>query len=233
MRDVLEVPIEDSSSINPVSVLIVSNSSLKESDKQIEGPKNQFRDNTFSDEVSICRICHGEEGDKDSVYEKEVDKLGEQSAGLAFISIDADRTQVSPASINNNSGSLSTSNSSKSSSTDQMISQMCLISPCCCAGSLQFVHQNCLQQWIRSSGADSCELCKQIFNMSISYKPFYKWKSPDMSSAEKRKLFLNLLFNLVSMLCVFWSIYVLIERATFEAKYGLLDWPFWTKMLYL
>lgn len=30
---------------------------------------------------------------------------------------------------------------------------------------------------------------------------------------------------------LFRSIYVLIERATLEAKYGLLDWPFWTKML--
>ena len=33
------------------------------------------------------------------------------------------------------------------------------------------------------------------------------------------------------MFCVFLSIYVLIERATYEAKFGLLDWPFWTKML--
>lgn len=33
------------------------------------------------------------------------------------------------------------------------------------------------------------------------------------------------------MFCVFWAIYVLIERATTEAKYGLLDWPFWTKLL--
>lgn len=52
-----------------------------------------------------------------------------------------------------------------------------------------------------------------------------------MSNSERRKLLYNLLFNLISMFCVFWSIYVLIERATFEAKYGLLDWPFWTKML--
>ncbi|RWS23840.1 E3 ubiquitin-protein ligase MARCH8-like protein, partial [Leptotrombidium deliense] len=57
------------------------------------------------------------------------------------------------------------------------------------------------------------------------------WEKLEMSPGERKKLLCNLLFNLISMFCVFWSIYVLIERATLEAKYGLLDWPFWTKML--
>ena len=52
-----------------------------------------------------------------------------------------------------------------------------------------------------------------------------------MSGSERRKLVCNLVFNMISMFCVFWSIYVLIERATVEARYGMLDWPFWTKML--
>lgn len=34
-----------------------------------------------------------------------------------------------------------------------------LITPCRCAGSLHFVHQACLQQWIKSSDARCCELC--------------------------------------------------------------------------
>ena len=59
----------------------------------------------------------------------------------------------------------------------------------------------------------------------------YQWKRLDLSAGERKKLLCNLVFNLISMFCVFWSIYVLIERATLEAKYGLLDWPFWIKMM--
>ncbi|XP_058287137.1 probable E3 ubiquitin-protein ligase MARCHF10 [Hylobates moloch] len=44
-----------------------------------------------------------------------------------------------------------------------------LLQPCCCVGSLQFVHQECLKTWLKvkiTSGADlgavkTCEMCKQ------------------------------------------------------------------------
>ncbi|CAG2175738.1 unnamed protein product [Oppiella nova] len=106
-----------------------------------------------------------------------------------------------------------------------------LITPCFCSGSLRFVHHYCLQQWIRSSNHKYCELCKFHFKLTVKSKPLLKWQSLDMTSGERRKLVCNLVFNVISMFCVFWSIYVLIERATVEARYGLLDWPFWTKML--
>lgn len=52
--------------------------------------------------------------------------------------------------------------------------QLPLISPCFCSGSLKFVHQACLQQWIKSSDTKCCELCKFEFIMNTKLKPFTK-----------------------------------------------------------
>ena len=49
-----------------------------------------------------------------------------------------------------------------------------LISPCICSGSLKYVHQHCLQQWIKSADTKSCELCKFEFIMNTKIKPFRK-----------------------------------------------------------
>ena len=49
-----------------------------------------------------------------------------------------------------------------------------LISPCVCSGSLKYVHQACLQQWIKSANTKSCELCKFDFQMTTRVKPFRK-----------------------------------------------------------
>ncbi|XP_071455453.1 E3 ubiquitin-protein ligase MARCHF8-like isoform X3 [Hetaerina americana] len=47
-----------------------------------------------------------------------------------------------------------------------------LIAPCYCSGSLRYVHEACLQQWIKSSDIRSCELCKFQFVMQSKSKPF-------------------------------------------------------------
>lgn len=49
-----------------------------------------------------------------------------------------------------------------------------LITPCHCTGSLHFVHQACLQQWIKSSDTRCCELCKYEFIMETKLKPLRK-----------------------------------------------------------
>lgn len=51
-----------------------------------------------------------------------------------------------------------------------------LITPCHCTGSLRFVHQACLQQWIKSSDTRCCELCKYEFIMETKLKPLRKVK---------------------------------------------------------
>ena len=49
-----------------------------------------------------------------------------------------------------------------------------LIQPCHCTGSLRYVHQSCLQQWIKSSDTRCCELCKYEFIMETKLKPLRK-----------------------------------------------------------
>jgi hypothetical protein len=75
--------------------------------------------------------------------------------------------------------SLSSSSSKTSDYTD--ICRIChcegtddepLISPCLCLGTMQYLHQSCLQRWIKSAGVKSCELCKFEFIMHSEIKPF-------------------------------------------------------------
>lgn len=47
-----------------------------------------------------------------------------------------------------------------------------LISPCLCLGTMKYLHQFCLQRWIKSAGVKSCELCKFEFIMHSEIKPF-------------------------------------------------------------
>lgn len=52
-----------------------------------------------------------------------------------------------------------------------------------------------------------------------------------MSGVERRRLCCAVLFHCVAALCVIWSLFVLIDRATEEVQKGLIDWPFWTKLV--
>ncbi|GAV08109.1 hypothetical protein RvY_17850 [Ramazzottius varieornatus] len=106
-----------------------------------------------------------------------------------------------------------------------------LISPCHCSGSLRYVHQKCLQRWIKSSQAKTCELCKYEFRMQSKTKPLTKWEKLDMSPVERRKILCSVTFHVVAITCVVWSLYVLIDRTTEEIAKGELEWPFWTKLI--
>lgn len=66
--------------------------------------------------------------------------------------------------------------------------EMPLISPCYCSGTLKYVHQKCLQQWIKSSQTRSCEVCRFSFIMQTKLKPFRKVK--------------------VETRCTFWWLYI-------------------------
>uniref|UniRef100_A0A673GEM3 E3 ubiquitin-protein ligase MARCH8-like n=1 Tax=Sinocyclocheilus rhinocerous TaxID=307959 RepID=A0A673GEM3_9TELE len=121
-----------------------------------------------------------------------------------------------------------------------------LITPCRCTGSLRFVHQGCLHQWIKSSDTRCCELCKYDFIMETHLKPLRKWEKLQMSRSERRKIFCSVTFHLAAVVCVIWSLYVLIDRTAEEIHQGknnalvrlsplnavgVLDWPFWTKLI--
>ncbi|KAI3791210.1 hypothetical protein L2E82_04891 [Cichorium intybus] len=46
--------------------------------------------------------------------------------------------------------------------------------PCACSGSIKFVHQDCLLQWLNHSNAWQCEVCKHPF----SFSPMYAENAP-------------------------------------------------------
>ncbi|XP_023021997.2 uncharacterized protein [Leptinotarsa decemlineata] len=106
-----------------------------------------------------------------------------------------------------------------------------LLSPCYCSGSLKYVHQTCLRQWLAASDTRSCELCKFNFILHTKIKPFSEWRILEMSSVERRRLLCAILFHFVAAVCVIWSLFVLIDRAAEEVKKGLIAWPFWTKLV--
>ncbi|XP_050926492.1 uncharacterized protein marchf1 isoform X2 [Lates calcarifer] len=109
-----------------------------------------------------------------------------------------------------------------------------LIMPCRCTGSLSFVHQACLNQWIKSSDTRCCELCKFDFIMETKLKPLRKWERLHMSKSERRKIFCSVLFHLIAIVCMLWSVYILVKRTAEEirlGKNGVLEWPFWTKLI--
>lgn len=62
-----------------------------------------------------------------------------------------------------------------------------LIMPCRCTGSLSFVHQACLNQWIKSSDTRCCELCKFDFVMETKLKPLRKVGTHSQSSFKAMK----------------------------------------------
>ncbi|CAM4887791.1 unnamed protein product [Rotaria socialis] len=134
----------------------------------------------------------------------------------------------------------SVSSTSSSSSNSPDICRIChcettkdepLISPCLCLGTMQYLHQSCLQRWIKSSGVKSCELCKFEFIMHSEVKPFKQWQKLEMNVVERRKIMCSVAFNLIAVTCVLWSLYVLIEKTREEIKTGKLQWSFWTKLI--
>ena len=55
-----------------------------------------------------------------------------------------------------------------------------LITPCLCAGSIKYVHKECLTEWIRtSSDKKRCELCQFMYSTERKLKPFQQWEKPD------------------------------------------------------
>jgi len=52
-----------------------------------------------------------------------------------------------------------------------------------------------------------------------------------MTKVERRKIFCSVTFHVIAITCVVWSLYVLIDRTTEEIHAGVLEWPFWTKLI--
>lgn len=107
------------------------------------------------------------------------------------------------------------------------------ITPCKCTGSLGFIHQTCLQSWLNMSGKSNkkqCELCFYDFKLQSTIKPFHKWKMLNLTAYERKKVICSIAFHLLAVLCVIWSIWVLMDKLISEAKENEIGWAFWTKI---
>ncbi|KNC51609.1 uncharacterized protein AMSG_07520 [Thecamonas trahens ATCC 50062] len=49
-----------------------------------------------------------------------------------------------------------------------------LFAPCQCAGSMRYIHQECLEQWLNVSHAESCEVCGHAF----AFQPIFDAAAP-------------------------------------------------------
>jgi E3 ubiquitin-protein ligase MARCH6 len=89
-----------------------------------------------------------------------------------------------------------------------------LFYPCKCSGSIKFVHQDCLMEWLSHSQKKYCELCKTPFRFTKLYSPLMPKKLP--TSVFIRKAIFHLISHLlvwfrgllvggVWILCLPWS----------------------------
>ncbi|KAI5838245.1 hypothetical protein DFP73DRAFT_520375 [Morchella snyderi] len=73
-----------------------------------------------------------------------------------------------------------------------------LFHPCKCSGSIKFVHQECLMEWLQHSQKKHCELCKTPFQ-------FTKLYDPEMPSTIPTPLFLKRLFRHLVQNVILWA----------------------------
>ncbi|XP_037085050.1 E3 ubiquitin-protein ligase MARCHF6-like [Pollicipes pollicipes] len=81
-----------------------------------------------------------------------------------------------------------------------------LFYPCICTGSIKYIHQECLIQWLRYSRKEYCELCNHRF----SFTPIY---SPDMPKRLPIADILSGLLGSVATAVRFWFHYTLVAFA--------------------
>ncbi|GFX76384.1 e3 ubiquitin-protein ligase MARCHF6 [Trichonephila clavipes] len=81
-----------------------------------------------------------------------------------------------------------------------------LYHPCICTGSIKFIHQECLLQWLKYSRKEYCELCNHRF----SFMPIY---SPDMPKRLPIKDIFSGLLRSLGTAVRFWLHYTLVAVA--------------------
>ncbi|CAG2108547.1 unnamed protein product [Medioppia subpectinata] len=81
-----------------------------------------------------------------------------------------------------------------------------LFHPCICTGSIKYIHQDCLVQWLRYSEKEFCELCNHRF----SFIPIY---SPDMPKRLPIRDIISGLFGSLGTAVRYWIHYTLVAVA--------------------
>ncbi|XP_059612690.1 E3 ubiquitin-protein ligase MARCHF6 [Phlebotomus argentipes] len=81
-----------------------------------------------------------------------------------------------------------------------------LFHPCICTGSIKWIHQDCLMQWMRYSRKEYCELCGHRF----SFTPIY---SPDMPRVLPLRDVAGGLLSSIATAVKYWLHYTLVALA--------------------
>ncbi|GAV83801.1 RINGv domain-containing protein [Cephalotus follicularis] len=100
--------------------------------------------------------------------------------------------------------------------------------PCACSGSIKFVHQDCLLQWLNHSNARQCEVCKHAFSFSPVYAenaparlPFQEFiVGMAVKACQVLQFFLRLSFVLSVWLLIIPFITFWIWRLAFVRSFG-------------
>ncbi|GFS40033.1 RING/U-box superfamily protein [Actinidia rufa] len=108
--------------------------------------------------------------------------------------------------------------------------------PCACSGSIKFVHQDCLLQWLNHSNARQCEVCKHAFSFSPVYAenaparlPFQEFVvGMAMKACHVLQFFLRLSFVLFVWLLIIPFITFWIWRLAFVRSFGEAQRLFWS-----
>uniref|UniRef100_A0A093V5E7 RING-type E3 ubiquitin transferase n=1 Tax=Talaromyces marneffei PM1 TaxID=1077442 RepID=A0A093V5E7_TALMA len=106
-----------------------------------------------------------------------------------------------------------------------------LFYPCKCSGSIKFVHQSCLMEWLSHSQKKYCELCKTPFRFTKLYDPGMPSKLPaqifirELAIHGLRSLITWLRLVLVAFVWLGWLPWSM--RAIWRALFWLADgrWP--------
>jgi hypothetical protein len=67
-------------------------------------------------------------------------------------------------------------------------SELTLVRPCECKGSIGLIHLECLYEWIQNTNNknwEKCEVCHTKYKISFQPKSFFKWGFPRFTKKEK------------------------------------------------
>ena len=118
-----------------------------------ESNKISIINNSLEINLPICRICHCSNEDL-----AETISLKSPSSNMKHLKLNLNCDKIK----------------NRFNNVDDDDDPFNLIQPCYCTGTLQYVHHNCLQQWIRSSNHRYCELCKYNFKLKTKNKPLFQ-----------------------------------------------------------
>ena len=84
-----------------------------------------------------------------------------------------------------------------------------LVTPCRCAGSIKFVHKECLSIWIKMFKAKKCELCQQTFSSEM--RPTPDWVIA-IGNAIINIIIISYIITMTVMACIIFGVVIILVR---------------------